>query len=542
MEAIGMKKIPLGIQTLREIIQEGYVYVDKTVYIYNLLNDAKYYFLSRPRRFGKSLLLDTIAEVFNGNGELFKGLYIHDSGYAFPRHPVLRLDMSSIANKSPDALEESLSTALRMRAAEEGIAVTGSFPSDIFQYLIMSMHKKYGQRVVVLIDEYDKPILDHLDDIDTAEANRKVIRGFYGILKAMDPHLRMTFITGVSKFTKTSVFSELNNLTDITMMPEYSNICGVTTDDLTKYFAEHIENLQQLDSLKHYGNIQDGILEWYDGYSWDGITRVINPYSLLSFLIHKRFSAFWYASGTPNFLINLIREKPTGFLELRDLEVTERTLDSFDIRKMSIVPLLFQTGYLTVEEKSRRGNTESYLLKIPNLEVHDAFYLNLVTDLTENDDSFTESSYWRIKDALQAGDLNSVLAVLKRLFASIPYQLHVKNEAYYHSIFYAFLSLLGFDTSVEVSVAGGRIDAVLELVNTVYIMELKYEDGSTLLSGGGAAEDKKRKLFDKALYEGMKQIESKGYANKYTGSGKVIYKAVFAFLGRDEIEMRVEVL
>ena len=288
-----MKKLPLGVQSFSKIIKGGYVYVDKTKYIYNLIDGVSYYFLSRPRRFGKSLLLDTISEVFSGNKELFNGLWIYDSGYEFPSHPVIRLDMSNISNETPEVLKQSLLHELRMRSAEESLSITAEIPSDTFKQLIEALYKKYGQRVVVLIDEYDKPILDHLTDVKTAEANRMVIKGFYGILKSMDPFLRFAMITGVSKFTKTSVFSELNNLLDITMMEEYANICGVELDNLNKYFGDHMESLSCHKRFAMRDSIRDDILSWYDGYSWDGETRVLNPFSLLSFFIQKRFVGFW---------------------------------------------------------------------------------------------------------------------------------------------------------------------------------------------------------------------------------------------------------
>jgi hypothetical protein len=221
-----LKKLPLGIQNFRKIVDGNYVYVDKTRYIYDLISNASYYFLSRPRRFGKSLLLDTIAEAFSGDRELFKDLWIYDSDYSFEKHPVIRLDMSNIANKTPETLENELTITLKQRVAQEGFDVGFDSPSAIFKTLIEMLHEKYSSRVVVLIDEYDKPILDHLQDTETAEANREVLRGFYGILKSMDPFLRFTFITGVTKFTKTSIFSGLNNLLDITMTTAYSNICG----------------------------------------------------------------------------------------------------------------------------------------------------------------------------------------------------------------------------------------------------------------------------------------------------------------------------
>ena len=387
-----MKKLPLGIQSFRKIVEGNYVYVDKTQYIYDLINDSSYYFLSRPRRFGKSLLLDTIAEAMSGNKELFKGLSIYDSDYDFEKHPVLRLDMSNIANKTPEILEKELSDELKKRVKSEGFDFDYGTPSAVFKNLVEALYKKYDKRVVVLIDEYDKPILDHLTNVETAEANRLVLRGFYGVLKSLDPFLRLTFITGVTKFTKTSIFSELNNLLDITMTEEYSNICGVAVEDLGKYFGAHIENLATLDRFERIDSIHGEILAWYDGYSWDGETRVINPFSLLSFFKQKRFSSFWFSSGTPKFLISLIKTKPASFLALGNLKLSERSLDSFDIRKMSLAPLLFQTGYLTVGEKRYQGVIESYLLKMPNHEVREAFNLSITADFTENDEDFTENA------------------------------------------------------------------------------------------------------------------------------------------------------
>ena len=527
-----MKKLPLGIQNFREIIKGNYVYVDKTQYVYNLINDAKYYFLSRPRRFGKSLLLDTIAEVFSGDKELFNGLFIYDSDYSFEKHPVLRLDMSNIANETPETLIEELSIPLRERARTEGLDIDYNMPSAVFKTLIKALYIKYNKRVVVLIDEYDKPILDHIDDVEVAEANRKVLKGFYGILKSMDPYLELTFITGVSKFSKTSIFSELNNLLDITLTEKYSNICGIAIEDMDKYFGDHIEELASLEKFKRYKNIKDEILAWYDGYSWDGKTRVINPFSLFSFFIQKRFTNFWYASGTPSFLIKLIKEKPSSFLLLKNLEISERVLDTFDIRKMSAAPLLFQTGYLTMTGKSYRGDSESYLLGMPNHEVREAFNLNIIADFTENEEDFTETVYWQMKDSLKNGDLNNMLNQLKSLFASIPYQLHVNCEAYYHSIFYAIASVLGFDVDVEVSVSGGRVDAVLELEDKIYVMEFKYVDCPS-----GATQEVKERLFKEILHKAMDQINNKGYCKKYSGSEKTIYQVAFAFIGRDDIAM-----
>ena len=534
---ISLKKLPLGIQSLREIVEGDYIYADKTEYVYALINNAKYYFLSRPRRFGKSLLLDTIAEAFSGDRELFKGLWIYDSDYGFDKHPVIRLDMSNIANKTPETLENSLLGVLRSRVKEEGFDIDANAPSDIFRSLIEALYRKYNRRVVVLIDEYDKPILDHLQDVEKAEANRTVLRGFYGVLKSMDPFLKFTFITGITKFTKTSIFSGLNNLYDLTLDAEYANICGVRTDELSKYFGEHIENLASLDYFKRYSNINDKILTWYDGYSWDGETRVINPYSLLSFFTRKAFSSFWYASGKPKFLMDMIKKNPGIYTNLKNFRMTEVMLDSTDIDEIDAELLLFQTGYLTIKQITIMDDEPVYTLTMPNNEVRKAFDFHVLATFSDIGQPGVKQSQIDIGEALRNGDMKAVLILLKGLFASIPYQLHIDREAYYHSIFYAVMSVLGFDMDAEVSTSKGRIDAVLELEEKVYVMEFKYHDCSP-----DAAPEEKRKLISKALDEGMKQIKDKGYADKFTGSGKEIRLAAFAFLGRDDIEMRAETI
>jgi len=530
-----MKKLPLGIQSLREIIEDGYVYVDKTEYIYNLISHAKCYFLSRPRRFGKSLLLDTIGEVFLGEKELFKGLWIYASNYGFTKHPVIRLDMSNIPNDTPDILKDSISEELAAQSKAESLELSGKLPGTLFKRLIEGLHRKYGQRVVVLIDEYDKPILDHITDYDIADENRKVLSGFYGILKSMDAHLRFTFITGVSKFTKTSIFSGMNHLKDITMTEDYANICGIPVDSLDEYFSEHIENLRTHKRFKDKANLKESILSWYDGYSWDGETRLLNPFSLLNFFDEKKFSAFWYSSGSPRFLLDLIRNKPESYTNIKNVRLTEKMLDSIEIDKIAIEPLLFQTGYLTVKEIPPTHLSPVYIVDLPNLEVSEAFNMHILSALTDSGDMLAESTRVGMAEALRSGDLEEVLEILRGLFASIPYSLHIEREAYYHSIFYAVLNVLGLDTQVEVLVSKGRIDAIIEAGSRVYVMEFKYKSCPP-----DASSEDRQQLSESALGEAMEQINARGYADKYKGSGKEVIKAAFAFLGRDDIEMRIE--
>ena len=530
-----MKKLPIGIQNLKEIIDGNYIYVDKTRHIYKLINEYKYYFLSRPRRFGKSLLIDTVAEVFSGDKELFKGLWIYDSDYAFKKHPVIRLDMSNIANETPAELKASVLSYLKVYYSTENIEFNDSIASDAFRNLIYYLHKKYNERVVVLIDEYDKPILDHINVMEIANGNRSVLGGLYGVMKSMDPYMEFVLVTGVTKFTKTSIFSGLNNLKDITMSEEYADICGIPVDDLELYFGEYIGHMTSHIKLKHYDSIADGIRAWYDGYSWDGKSRLLNPFSLLNYFSDKKFKRYWYATGTPSFLIDMIKKKPESYLNLRNLDITEDMLDTFEIERVELEPLLFQTGYLTVKEAADTIESPIYTLDIPNFEVRDAFSTQIVSALTESGDVRVSQVKMQISAALERGDLQKMLDILRGLFASIPYQLHVNAEAYYHSIFYAVMTLLGFDMDVEVSASRGRIDAALELDDKVYVMEFKYEKCPP-----DADDHIKQNLFITTLTAAMKQINDMGYCDKYKGSGKAIYKAAFAFLGRDDIEIRVE--
>ena len=414
-----------------------------------------------------------------------------------------------------------------------GICIDNDTLPGMLSDLIKGLYKKYDRKVVVLIDEYDKPILDHVTEIETAEANRKILRSFYGILKSLDSYMEFVFFTGVSKFTKTSVFSGLNNLSDITMDEDYANICGIPVDDLEHYFGDRIKMLASHANHKDYPDIHGRILSWYDGYSWNGKTKLINPYGLLSFFQAKRFKSFWYVSGSPKFLIDLIKTKPEAVPKLQNLTISEEEMDAIDIQNMEIRALLFQTGYLTVSKIIEHHDiSPTYLLKIPNLEVRNAFFQQLTAELTKQESIFIKNVYLQIDKALKTGDLQSILSVLKSLFASIPYQLHIDAEAYYHSIFFSIMTALGFKIDAEVSASRGRIDAAIEYEDNVYVFEFKY-----VACAPDADENEKRRLFDKALKAGMKQIAERGYADKDRGSGKTIYLAAFVFLGRDDVEM-----
>jgi len=376
-----MKKLPIGIENFREIIEGGYLYVDKTQDVYNLIDDIKYNFLSRPKGFGKTLLMDTIAEAFGGDKELFKGLWIYDSGHDFAKHPVIRLEMGKMANETGEILEKSIMERLGAIGSAEGLAIKGTFVSDTFMRLIERLHAKYNKRVVVLIDDYDKPILDHINDFEAAAQNRQVLLGFYGILKSMDEHLHFTLVTGMTRFTNATIFSGLNNLFDLTMSYRSASLCGIPENSLCEYFGEYIESLRQNEDFCRYESIADEILAWYGGYSWDGETRMLNPHSLLSFFAEGKFKEYWHAADIPGFLIEKAKKTPKVLLNLNDIALPDNLLTIFEIERLEMEPFMFHTGYISVKEVEQTRGPDIYILDTPNREVREAFERNVLSPL-----------------------------------------------------------------------------------------------------------------------------------------------------------------
>jgi hypothetical protein len=524
--ALTQKKLPIGIQTFRKIIEEDCVYADKTEYLYRLLAQGGAYFLSRPRRFGKSLLLDTLAELLQGQRQLFQGFWIDASDYDFKRYPVVRLDMS-LVDSNADILERSIMNRLAEIAQAESLDISGDSPMDVLIRLLNALNAKYGEKVVVLVDEYDKPILDHIGDAVAAEANRAVLSSFYGVMKGMDRVLRFVFITGVTKFTKTSIFSGLNNLRDITLHPDYANICGLTDKDVDALFRDRMEDA---------GNFPEILRKWYDGYSWDGKTHVYNPFSLLNFFDSKQLADYWYESGSPKFLIELLRKKPQNFFEVENVVVDQNILNRFDISDIPLIPLLFQTGYLTIRSVETKDYARLYTLGFPNLEVRQAFSRQTAEALTYASETSAYSAWLKMRTALENGSPEELGDVLAGLFASIPYQLHIPEEAYYHSLFLAVMIQLGFSFQGETSVAGGRADGILEMSNgRVYVMEMKYKKCRP-----DAGEKEKQSLLDGAIQDAMAQILDRGYADPFKGSGKTIFRVAVAVAGRSDVRVRAE--
>jgi len=377
-----MKKLPIGYQNFEQLIKEGFIYVDKTEAIHNLLDKGSLYFLSRPRRFGKSLLLSTFRQIFNGNKDLFKGLYIYEkTDYDFEAYPILQFNFADYGHQVLH-LEDALSTQIEDYAEAFDVNLPNKGISKKFTYLVQQIAKK-GKPVVILIDEYDKPIVDFLTDVEQAKKNQLILRRLFSPLKGLEAqgHLRFLFITGVSKFSHVSLFSDLNNLKDLTISTLAHDLVGITQSELCTYFDAYIR--QAADSFKMTEEeLLKGVQLWYNGYSFEGTTRLYNPFSLLNFFSENRFRNFWFATGTPTFLVKAIQDQYVNPIDLEYKEVTESFFNKFSIEKLEITGLLFQTGYLTIKETLLDGYETSYVLGYPNVEVRKSFIYNLLEAFT----------------------------------------------------------------------------------------------------------------------------------------------------------------
>ncbi len=465
-----MRKLPIGISTLSQIIENNYVYIDKTREALDLIESYRYAFLSRPRRFGKSLFLDTLAEILSGNKDLFKGLYIHDK-CDFSSHPIIRISFGG--NRSVEELKAEIISSLLDN--EERLQVTCRDSSDYaicFKELIQCVYNKYQNGVVILVDEYDKAILDNLDQMEVARECREIVKRLYSQMKECDRYIRFAFLTGISKFTKTSIFSGLNNLTDISMKPQYAQSCGYSEKDLRQHFPEL---LRQVDYRK--------VRDWYNGYNFMG-EKVFNPYDILLFIDNNyQFKSYWFETGTPSFLVKLIKENRYYVPNLEDLEVDSSLINSFDIEDISLESILFQSGYLTVDTVERIFDNDIYHLTFPNKEVRLAFSSYLIKSLIGDTQAVArQKSLYHI---FMNADLELLEGTLKQLFASIAYNNFTSNEidnyeGFYASVVYAYLASLGFRIIAEDVTNRGRMDLTLLTEDKAYIFEFKVRDEDPL--------------------------------------------------------------
>ncbi|NWH05054.1 ATP-binding protein [Desulfobacter latus] len=506
-----MKKLPIGIDSFKEIITDNHCYVDKTELIHQLVDQGKYYFLSRPRRFGKSLLIDTISHAFQGNKDLFKGLFLENNWDWNKSHPIIHIDLAESVMKSPERLEQRLHRILKMHAEKAGLVLDCSYIDDCFEELIQKRHDQSRHRVVVLVDEYDKPILDNINAPETAREMRDGLRNFYSVLKAQRDHLRFVVLTGVSKFSKVSLFSGLNNLEDITLDHKYATLCGYTHQELKTVFRDYLKNTDITQ-----------IQKWYNGYNFLG-EPVYNPFDVLLYFQKRRFKPYWFESGTPTFLIHLIREKavPAAFLE--KIKITDTFMGSFDVDCIEPSPLLFQTGYLTIKESIPYPGGIYYKLGFPNHEVKYAFNDALLAELTQAGQEKDQTKL-NMLDLLTLNDLDGLKQIFHAFFASIPNDWYRKNdlagyEGYYCSIVYCYFTALGLDVRAEETTNHGRLDMAVLFNENAYIFEFKVNELTKPVRA-------------------LDQIKEKKYHEKYTG--REIYLIGIEFSKKDRNITRFE--
>ncbi|MBT9543977.1 MAG: ATP-binding protein [Candidatus Sericytochromatia bacterium] len=487
------KKLPIGIQTFREIREENYYYVDKTPFALQLIEQGKHYFLSRPRRFGKSLLLDTLKELFEGKQALFAGLYADQHWDWSVKYPVIRISFGAGVHKQIPDLEASIHEQLEGYESDWKIAEHLPDIPSRFKRLIQNIHHQSGQRVVVLIDEYDKPILDNLSEPEIAREMREALRSFYSVLKDNDAHLKFVLITGVSKFSKVSLFSGLNNLKDITLDKRFSAICGYTESDLDTVFAPELPDLDR-----------EQIRSWYNGYNWSG-EAVYNPFDLLLYFDCHEFRSFWFETGSPSFLIEFLTQNRWFTPDLMNLETNVALLSQFDVEDIEPEALLWQTGYLTFHKIEEISTGQwIYTLGYPNLEVEAALNDSLLRVYgPEPRPALMARS--NLNRALQNHDMKALEQSIHALFASIPYDWYRKNplaefEGHYASVFYSQLAALGLNVQPEDITNRGRIDLSLKLDQRVYLFEFKVVESES-------------------TGEALQQLIDRNYAEKYRTPG-----------------------
>jgi hypothetical protein len=491
------RSLPIGIQTFRKIREGDYYYVDKSGFALRLIAEGTHYFLSRPRRFGKSLFLDTLAELFAGNEALFRGLEAEGRWDWNRRYPVILLSFAEGVLTSRQALDKRIKDLLRINRDALGVSL---YPDlDIagqFGELIRQAHAATGERVVVLVDEYDKPILDNLTDPETARAMRDGLRNLYSVIKGQDAHVRFAFLTGVSKFSKVSLFSGLNNLFDLTVSADYSAICGYTEADLDQVFAPELAGLDR-----------DQIRSWYNGYNWTG-EAVYNPFDVLLLFRERQFRPWWFETATPTFLIDVLTSRQVFLPDLEHWQTSERLLSAFDVDHISTEALLFQTGYLTIEAVNQLGAFIQYRLRYPNQEVRASLNGALLDALTARS-SATAANTARLYHLLLANDFDGLHQLVAAFYDGIPHDWYRNNpiaqyEGFYASVFYAYFASLGLDLTPEESSNAGRLDLTLRFNGHIYLIEFKLVDS---VPEGRA----------------LQQIKAKGYADRHRGAGLPIH-------------------
>ncbi len=513
-----MKTLPIDIQTFAEVREKNHAYVDKTGMISELLHMGKYFFLSRPRRFGKSLFVTTLKSFFEGKKELFTGLAIENQSDWQPC-PVIFLDFSMLEFDTDKNLWRTLKEAIGNQAVGNQISIPfdeDDGPGTAFQKTVIALWEKTGRPVVLLVDEYDSPITHWLKQPDLAEANREVLRSFFSSVKGMDAQLKFVFITGVSKFANVSVFSSLSNMNDITLLPRFNQIVGFTETEIESNFSEHLDHLAEMLKMSPT-EIREEIRRRYNGYNWTGKERVYNPFSVMRALYFEKLGDYWFVSGTPTFLIKELRKREMSPQDFENIRMTENSLDTAEIKQLPIEAVLFQTGYLTISKSEWEEGYWIHTLNFPNSEVKDAFLSHLLPEFAGTNPAKTIPDAIDLRRYLSEGNTKAAGDILLRYIANIPGKLHISKEKYYQSIFYMALSLAGMKVDLEKWVSTGILDGVLELKDKVFIIEFKY-------ARIGSA--------DTLAKNAIEQIKNKDYSLAWTGVGKSLHAFGIGVAGR----------
>ncbi|MCQ2274135.1 MAG: ATP-binding protein [Bacteroidales bacterium] len=468
-----LQRLPIGIQGFEKIREEGFLYVDKTRQVYDLTHTNQYYFLSRPRRFGKSLLLSTIRHYYEGRRDLFEGLYIATVEKEWKKHPVLYLDLNTNKFDKPEVLESKLDDTLHEWEEVYG-APDRNLPLGMrFEKVIRKAHEKTGLRTVILVDEYDKPMLQAIGNTELQDAYRATLKGFYGALKSMDEHIQFAMLTGVTKFGKVSVFSDLNNLKDISMDRRYYDICGITEEELLANFPAHIDRLAEANRLTRDECIER-LRKQYDGYHFEETALgVYNPFSVLNTFDRQKFGSYWFETGTPSYLAYLLRTHNYNLEQMATCQTSAKVLNSVDANSTNPIPVIYQSGYLTIKGYDEEFGT--YQLGFPNKEVESGFVDYLMAYYTPLNDTETAFNIQCFVQDVRAGRTEQFLERLRSLFADTPYELVKDLENHYQNVIWIVAKLMGFYVQAEYRTSRGRIDLVLKAPDYCYVMEFKLD-------------------------------------------------------------------
>ena len=501
-------KYPIGVQSFSELRENGYVYIDKTDIIYNLVHTGKYYFLSRPRRFGKSLLLSTLEAYFSAKKELFEGLAISELEDKWEKYPVVHIDMNTGYYNEPDGVQMRLSYVISVYEKEYGITSTEPISiADRFDRLLKVIRGTTGMNTVILIDEYDKPILSAMGDEELEKAHRNALKPFYGVLKTCDEYIKFAFLTGVTKIGKLSVFSDLNNLSDISMDASYATLCGISLDEAHDYFADEIADFGRFTG-KSYEEMFDKLKFEYDGYRFSKAEiYVFNPFSFLNALLKRDISSFWFSTGTPSYLVHLLRRDHFNLWSIDGVERKANQLMDMRIDGHDPIPVIYQSGYLTIKDYNEKFN--KYILGFPNREVREGFLDFLLPAYTGERVSET-FDIERLVNEISCGDVDAFMRRLQAIFANIPY-VEAKDfdyEATFRNVMYIIFSMLGFYTDSEKHIVNGRIDLVVRTASVIYVMEFKA---------------------GKTPEYALNQIDENGYTTPFQADGRKIIRIAVTF-------------